>query len=126
MQFVNKELYHQMVDQLGIEEAYKQRFRGTGRTTRDILRLALMMSEGKKVHIAHRNKAGKRLEDCKHVIRQVRTICDYLGMHYEVLGAITLHFPQSGARITTFNFNSGLAYSASAAEGWELYELHDC
>lgn len=48
---IDTERYIQMVRDLGVEEAYKQRFRSTGRTFRDVCEIGRRVSAGEKLHI---------------------------------------------------------------------------
>lgn len=82
MQTVNIELYIEMVKQCGIEEAYKQRFRDTGRTVRDVLTLSHMLSAGEKIMIITDGSPGNSMESALVVLNKVRHTIDQLGMKY--------------------------------------------
>ncbi|AGC35597.1 hypothetical protein RHEph02_gp030 [Rhizobium phage RHEph02] len=121
MQTAPIERYIEMVKSFGIEEAYKQRFRGTGRTTREILKLAIMMSEGKKIHVMYGDRKEATHEHATWIIHMVQRVCDFLGMEYEQVVRHTYHFPQSGGRITASHVNN----VGGHASGWEQFRLHD-
>ncbi|QIG68426.1 hypothetical protein EVB62_024 [Rhizobium phage RHph_TM33] len=78
MQTVPIERYIEMVKTFGIEEAYKQRFRGTGRTVRDVMRIVTLMSEGTSLHIVADD--GHSYSSCIEVLRQVFMLHEFFNI----------------------------------------------
>ncbi|AGC35658.1 hypothetical protein RHEph03_gp031 [Rhizobium phage RHEph03] len=78
MQTVDTERYIEMVRAFGIEEAYKQRFRGTGRTTRDVMRITTLLSEGTNLHIIADDE--HTLSACLEVLRQVYMLHEFFNI----------------------------------------------
>jgi hypothetical protein len=123
-QMLDTEQYIELVRMHGIEAAYQQRFRATGRTVREILKLTIMMSEGKQVHIMYGatkgRTGGNSQAQAVEVLRNVLRTAESFGMNVERSGATAAHFVQSGGRI---------AICPHGAQGrvpeWEQFELHD-
>lgn len=97
MQYVDRDVYHQMVDNLGIEEAYKQRSRCTGRTVRDILHLTLKLSEGKTVEIHTSALPGNTKYHAMDVLRRVIDLASGLGMAVRRIGDRIEYTPSGGS-----------------------------
>lgn len=122
-QRVDTERYIEMVRTLGIEEAYKQRFRCTGRTVRDVLNLAMHMSNGAKVHLVYTDKPGQTSSYCHSVVDRVIRLLDAEGMQYDKTVA-GVSFPQSGGTISVVSANN--PHATLGLRGWQEYKLHDC
>lgn len=120
MQFVDINAYHALVDQFGIEVAYQQRFRRTGRTVRDALALATKLSLGEDIVLIPENKPGKQHMHCRDVLRVVEHICRELGM--DVTRSIDgLTYKPSNGQINILSGNRrGLRNTPKE------YKLHDC
>lgn len=80
MQVMETEQYVQRVRDVGIEQAYAERFRCTGRTVRDILALTTKLSEGKAVIIHSSSHPGRSYECGREVLRRVADCAQGLGM----------------------------------------------
>ncbi|QIG73129.1 hypothetical protein EVC00_023 [Rhizobium phage RHph_N37] len=78
MQTVALDHYIEMVKSLGIEEAYKQRFRRTGRTCRDVMEITRRMSAGESLHIiADKNHSHST---CIEILRQVFMLHEFFNI----------------------------------------------
>ena len=106
--------YIELVKRAGIEEAYKQRFRATGRTIRDVLKLTLMLSEGKLV--ALRPGAGGH-SVAQDVFTMISATCFGLNMQI-VHNNMQIIMPDSGGCIEY------RALGRVAPSGYEDYQLH--
>lgn len=123
MQMIDTEQYIELVRQLGIEAAYEMRFRATGRTVRDTLKLAIMLSEGKTVHLHSANVPGKRRKDCICVMRQVAEVCTYLGMKVRASIDI-LSYEASGGSIRIVTAQGNELRGMKVPHDLVVYELH--
>lgn len=123
MQTVDTETYKKMVDSLGIEEAYKQRFRGTGRTQRDILKLAIKLSEGKTVEIHTAPVAGNTRQDAVSVLINVEHICRTLGMDVDKPSSAAILYNRSGGSIRIVDANANRRGERVPHE-MEVFTLH--
>lgn len=124
-QTIETERYIDLVRHLGIEEAYKQRFRHTGRTTRDILRLAHLLSDGQVVHIYTDNRPGKQRDFAIAVLQRVMDVGNLLGIPMAThLCRTELSCPVSGGLIRVFQ--AGANERGMRPEKTMEYVLHDC
>lgn len=120
-QLVPTERYVQMVRDLGIEEAYKQRFRGTGRTVRDVLTLVMNMSHGNKVVLTPTAAPGRNRSNCEAVLKKVAHIARELGMNINYTGDSVIYEMSGGEVLICPNYSAGYRL-----DEYEEYKLHDC
>lgn len=120
MQTVSVDQYIEMVKSMGIEGAYRQRFRGTGRTVRDILQIATLVSSGEKIVIIADGRPGNTLEHAREVMHRVKYVLNDLGMQYRVTSMSVHNMHNDGElRVVSNTANSrGLRHKE--------YKLHDC
>jgi len=124
MQTVDTERYIELVRVYGIEEAHKMRFRGTGRTVRDVLTLVKYLSAGEYVELHTVNAPGQNRWHCQEVMNKVRETANFLGMQFIHSPAHgTLSCPQSGGVIKLIHAGSCRRGERTINDAI-IYELH--
>lgn len=120
MQTIPLDRYIEMVKTFGIEEAYNQRFRGTGRTVRDILNLAVRISAGDKIMIIADGRPGNTFNGAIEVMYAVRRTLEQLGLVC-FSSASLIRNPHNGGELRIYgsgDYTRGLRHAE--------YRLHDC
>lgn len=112
--------YVDLVKHIGIEPAYKQRHRGTGRTKRLVLRTLALLSEGE--HMIMRYGYGKDAPQycmCKDFVRQLRELaCNYMQ-------DIDWHFRESSIDCITSGGKFFLLNEGAESRGQQWQKLRD-
>ncbi|QIG73188.1 hypothetical protein [Rhizobium phage RHph_I40] len=121
MQTMSTERYIEMVNAFGIEEAYKQRFRCTGRTFRDIMEIARRVSAGEKLYIRSGKAPLHSDYAVRDVLRQVNCVFNAYGVDITEWA--------SGRLVCKASLGSVCVVSATGdITGLlaEEFKLHDC
>lgn len=125
-QMIDLDNYIEMIKSVGVEAAYAMRFRRTGRSVRDILRLTLALSEGKKIVMRTSRDPGRTLDHHNNILRQVRELCTVLNMDAEYYPAYArIVYKQSGGRIQVVTNAEHFWRGRRDREQYEEYTLHD-
>lgn len=128
-QLIDLDNYIEMIKHLGVEEAYKQRYRRTGRTVRDILRLTLALSEGKKIVMFTSSAPGHTLHYHKNVLDQVWQMCRVLNMEEEVQvfeACTRIVYRMSGGVLQVASNKEHFWRGRRDRDEYKEYALHDC
>lgn len=122
MQTVAVERYIEMVRTMGIEDAYKQRRRGTGRTIRDVLALAQKISAGEHVVIFYSSEAGQQFSYAQDVLNRVLETLKLLGADYPQWSTVSrITMPVSGGSITLYNKSQDSGVLGHAQTEYKLH-----
>ncbi len=125
-QMIDLDNYIEMIKNVGVEAAYAMRFRKTGRSVRDILRLTLALSEGKKIVMRTSRDPGKTLDHHNHILRQVRELCNVMNMDVQYLPTYArIVYKQSGGCIQVVTNVEHFWRGRRDRDQYEEYALHD-
>lgn len=117
-QYLDTEIYIQLVRNIGIEGAYRERFRRTGRTVRDVLELTKALSEGRKIWLIINSNIGWNHKRSRDIIRQVRDTAESFRMNVTGSKDIVEYGPSGG-------FVALILDGVSLPSNAEVYKLHD-